>query len=102
MFKAMILLKRKDGSTREEFASWWLKQHRPLAEQLPGVRRAIFNLATQDTADTYDGISELWFDTEAGFEAAYASEVGLRVAEDSLNNVGDRLRLFVTEHVIKS
>lgn len=101
MFKAMILLKRKDTDSHTEFADWWLQKHRPLAENLPGVKRAIFNLADEASADAYDGVSELWFDSQADFEAAYASDIGQKVANDSLENVGARTRIFVTEHVIK-
>lgn len=102
MFKAMILLKRKAGSSREGFAEWWLGQHRPLAEQLPGLRRAVFNLVDEASADISDGIAELWFNSQADFEAAYASDIGKTVAGDSRANVGERIRLLVTEHVIKS
>ena len=103
MFKAMILLKRKESASAEEFADWWLNKHKPLAQQLPGLRRGVFNLVSQEhSADAqYDGVSELWFDTRADFDAAYASETGKAVAEDSIANVGARERLLVTENVIK-
>ncbi len=99
-FKAIILLKRWDDQSHAEFAQWWLVQHRPLAEKLPNVGRANFNLTDGATADTCDGVSELWFDNQADFEVAYTSGIGKAVATDSLNNVGARKRLFVTEHVI--
>ena len=43
-------------------------------------------------------MSELWFDSQAAFEAAYASDIGKAVAADSLAHVGRRERLFVNEH----
>ena len=103
MFKAIILLKRKESSSSEEFADWWLNKHKPLAQQLPGLRRGVFNLvATEHSADAqYDGVSELWFDSQADFEAAYASDTGKAVAADSIENVGARERLLVNETVIK-
>jgi uncharacterized protein (TIGR02118 family) len=100
VFKAIILLKRKTGVSTEEFRSWWLERHAPMARQLPGVRRLCFNLAAGDGAAEFDGVSELWFDSQAAFDAAYASEIGRKVAADSLANVGRRERLFVEEHVI--
>ena len=102
MFKAMILLKRRENTTREAFADWWLGQHRPLAEQLPGLQRAVFNLNHTDDPEGYDGISELWFESQSAFEAAYTSEIGKEVAADSMRNVSARERLLVTEHIIKS
>ena len=43
-FKAIILLTRAESASHEDFAQWWLRQHAPLARQLPGLRRGVFNL----------------------------------------------------------
>lgn len=107
MFKAIIVLSRRADMTAAEFRTWWLDEHAPLAAQLPSVRRIVFN-AVEDTgngetdplADGIDGISELWFDSREAFDAAYATELGQRVAADSMAHVRGRRRLFVTEHVI--
>lgn len=98
MFKAVIFLKRREDKTHDEFAHWWLKEHKPRAEQLPKLRRGVFNLIAEDMAEAYDGISELWFDSQEDFEAAYASDIGKAVAADSMQNVSARERMFVTEH----
>ena len=98
MFKAIILLGRRDGSTPEEFRAWWLGPHAELAAGLPGLRRLRFNVVEDGAA--YDGVSELWFDSRAAFEAAYASEDGQRVAADSLAHVARRERLLVDERAI--
>lgn len=99
-FKAIILLTRREGMSREEFAEWWLERHAPLAAQLPAVRDARFNLVLGDETGGVDGISELWFDSQYAFEAAYDSEIGRSVAADSLAHVSGRQRLFVEEHRI--
>lgn len=103
MFKAIILLSRRDDMTSDAFGHWWLDEHAPLARQLPGCRRLVFNLLT-DAPDAApgagpDGISELWFDSRDAFDAAYATELGRRVAADSAAHVRSRVRLFVEEHV---
>lgn len=100
MFKAIILLKRRDDTSPEEFAQWWLGAHAPLARGLPGLRGATFNLVAGDGSGAYDGISELWFDDQAAFEGAYATEHGRAVAADSMAHVSRRERLFVAEHVL--
>ena len=100
MFKAMILLKRKPQLSFKEFSDWWLQRHAPLARRLPHLRRAVFNLVDDHGEGLYDGISELWFDTQSDFEQAYASELGQQVANDSLAHVSGRERIFVGEHVI--
>jgi uncharacterized protein (TIGR02118 family) len=96
MFKAIILLVRKDGMTKDEFRDWMLVGHSPLAKRLPGVRRLTFNVVENEDVE-YDGVSELWFDSREAFDAAYATEIGKAVAGDSLANVKARIRLFVDE-----
>ncbi len=98
MFKAMVMLSRRDDMSADEFRQWWLNDHAPLAAQLAGVRRIIFNEVTDPSE--VDGISELWFDSEADFHAAYAEPLGQSVAADSLAHVRTRTRFFVTEHPI--
>ena len=98
MFKAVILLKRRDDLTHDEFAAWWLGEHSPMVLDLPKIRKACFNLAEDGGA--YDGVSELWFDSQADFEAAYATDHGKAVAADSMAHVSARDRLFVSENWI--
>lgn len=100
MFKAIILLKRREDMSHEEFKNWWLSEHAPLAAQLPNVRKICFNLA--DDGGAFDGVSELWFDSKADFENAYATELGKSVAADSLAHLSARERLFVNENWIVS
>ena len=99
MFKAIIMLTRGTEMTHDEFAQWWLVEHAPRAAELPGVRGITFNLVDTEGAEV-DGISELWFDSQADFEAAYATEIGKAVAADSMAHVSGRVRLFVTEHAV--
>jgi uncharacterized protein (TIGR02118 family) len=84
--------------SHEEFASWWLTEHAPLARQLPGVREIRFNEVVE--GDGFDGVAELWFDDQAAFEAAYASDLGKSVAQDSIEHVAARVRLIVEENQI--
>ncbi len=100
MFKAMILLKRSEEMSFEAFTQWWLVEHAPLARQLPGLQKAVFNLVSGEGEGEYDGVSELWFETQSDFENAYASEVGQAVAADSMARVSKRERLLVNEHNI--
>ena len=98
MFKAIILLKRGENMSHDEFKQWWLVDHSGKAAQLPGVRKIVFNLV--DDGSAYDGVSELWFDSKDDFEAAYATEIGKGVAADSLAHLSARERMFVVENDI--
>ena len=100
MFKAMILLKRKETLSFEDFKKHWLNHHSVLVKQLPGLRKAVFNFDISNGAGEIDAVSELWFDGEDDFTRAYASEIGQKVAEDSLSRVATRTRVLVEEHVV--
>lgn len=101
MFKALILLTRRDDMTHGAFEAWWVGEHAPLAARLPNLRRAVFNVVDSGhEAGGPDGVSELWFDSRAAFDAAYATEIGRAVAADSMAHVSGRVRLFTTEHAI--
>ena len=109
MFKAVILLTRRVDMSHGDFRQWWLEEHAPLARQLPGCRRLVFNVVEPidgkaaaaggpSTAHPEpDGISELWFESRQAFDAAYATELGRAVAADSAAHVSARVRLFVDE-----
>jgi uncharacterized protein (TIGR02118 family) len=98
MFKAIILLKRGETMSHEDFKTWWLVDHSKKAATLPGVRKIVFNLAADGSS--FDGISELWFDSKEAFDAAYESDIGKAVAADSIAHLADRQRIFVTENEI--
>ena len=99
MFKAVILLSRRADMTHDGFVDWWLDDHAPLAATLPRLRRLVFNVVDAGHEEpAIDGISELWFDSQADFEAAYASDIGESTAADSMAHVSGRVRMFVTEH----
>ena len=98
MFKAMILLTRRADLSRDEFRTWWLEEHRPLALGLPGLRRMVINLVDEGPEGGIDGVSELWFDSREDFDAAYATDHGKAVAADSIAHVQSRTRYLVTEH----
>ena len=100
MFKAMIMLTRRDDMTHEEFTTWWTGEHAPLARTLPGVRRIVFNVIEPSEDATCDGVAELWFDSRADFDAAYATDTGKAVAADSMAHLASRVRLFAEEHLI--
>ena len=102
MFKAIILLKRRADMSFDQFSQWWLGDHAKLALDLPGLRGLSFNLVAGNGDAEFDGVSELWFDSQAAFEAAYATDHGRRVAADSMAHVARRERLLVTEHALKS
>jgi uncharacterized protein (TIGR02118 family) len=100
MFKALILLKRNEDLDFSSFKTYWLENHAPLVRQLPNIRKAVFNFATDNGEGRFDAVSELWFDSEQDFTDAYASEIGKQVTEDSRSKVVRRKRILLEEHQI--
>src|SRR3546814_14614589 len=96
MIKAVILLKRRDGMSLQAFSDWLLKDHVPLALKLDGLKRYQVNIA-QTPDGAYDGVSELWFDSEDAMLAAYGTEHGKAVAADSPAHVTSRDPLNVAK-----
>jgi hypothetical protein len=60
----------------------------------------VFNVVDSPQAGQPNGVSELWFDTQTDFYAAYASEIGKSVVADSMAHVSGRVRLFVEENSV--
>jgi uncharacterized protein (TIGR02118 family) len=83
MRKLVNLLIRKDGLSHESFVDYWLNEHAPLAEALPGVRRYTTSLPADSEKAVYDGIAELYIDGETGIEEVFASDAGERLQIDA-------------------
>ena len=96
MFKAIILLKRRDDMTSAEFENWWFSEHAPLAAGLAGVRKIVFNKAEDGGA--FDGVSELWFDSEDALTSALSSPEGKVLLADLPNFAKDVSPIVAVEH----
>jgi uncharacterized protein (TIGR02118 family) len=98
MFKAIALLTRKPGLSREEFIDYYENNHAPLiTETFPQIieyRRNFPDLTqvlrTAETPDpTFDVITEMWFHDKDGYADMLATharpEVGNRIRADEAN-----------------
>ena len=83
MIKMTILLRRKQGTSHEEFVSHHRNNHAPLFSSLPEVeqfvRRYVQCHATGDQLpglpdNHIDGSTELWFDDLAGLAGVFESQ----------------------------
>ena len=78
MIKCIYFLKRKSGMTPEEFHKYWRDVHAPIAGDIPGVKKYIlcYPLPSEfkDKEPAYDGIAEMWYDSEKSLAKAMASE----------------------------
>ena len=97
MLKVISLLKRAEGLSKEDFATWVVRDHLEFAKKLPGLRRYTVNVAVADDAP-FDAVNELWFDDEAARVAAFASEAGTAAAGDAGAHTSNRVHVLSTEH----
>jgi len=101
MLKIISLMKRDPSIPWEDFARWASTEHPEFGKALPGLRRYVMNVAVADVADApYDVVSELWFDDEQAFTAAFATDEGKAAGADVAAHVSWRTRLQTTEHEI--
>ncbi|MFE0105123.1 EthD family reductase [Streptomyces sp. NPDC059009] len=92
--KLVILTKRKEGLSREEFRRHSREVHAPLVKAVPGVTRYYQSF----TRDSWYGISEppfdaayhIWFDSLAGLEAAQRGAEQAAVEADYKNFVNQQ------------
>ena len=105
MIKLTMLIRRKDGMTREEFREYYETNHIPLAEAhtpyLVGYKR---NFIVDQFAgeDQFDCITEFWFDVEVDYAEVRATlfpaDVQKMMAEDEANFIDrSRSQLFLID-----
>lgn len=103
MVKLVALVRKRPDLSREDFATYWIRTHAPLAARIPGMLGYRINVA--DGPGTlpgapYDGSAEIWFISREAMEAGLASPEGV-VAGGDVANFAASLEFLVTdEHVV--
>jgi uncharacterized protein (TIGR02118 family) len=108
MIKAIALIKRKPGLSREEFSRHYEEVHVPLAlKYFPTIKRYVRNYILTPSAvegPEFDCISEYWYDNIEEQQAAvnfWQSEAGqvIRDDEESFMDQGKTVFFLVEEKV---
>lgn len=95
MLKLVFVIRRREDLPPEEFHRYWLEEHGPLARRLLeqlGARRYVQThtiqpdlnaalAATRGTAEAFDGLAEVWWDSLDALIAVSASAEGQRANE---------------------
>lgn len=107
MLKVITLVKRRNGMQVTDFQQYWKEKHGPLVARRPEVRRYVQSAALlqgyQKGELLFDGIGEIWFDSEDAFRRYVRCAASEEVAEDE-NRFMDRARTVVMPvdvHVMK-
>ena len=105
MIKFVMCLTRRQGMSREEFRDYWVNKHGPFfmenADKM-GAKRYVQSLtldspvneglrASRGMLPEYDGVAEVWFESEdalvAGMSSPEGQQLGAALLEDESNFV---------------
>lgn len=120
MIKLVFCLHRLPELTEEQFLAYWADHHAPLVSAVApvlGIRRYVqlhpfpspaseALAASRGLAATFDGIAELWFDSEEAVRQSTATKEGRRAARLLLEDERRFIDLsrspiwFYTEHEV--
>jgi uncharacterized protein (TIGR02118 family) len=107
LYKVVALLKRRPGLPVEDFQAYWRDRHAPLVAARPQLRRYVQSAALVQGYRRgellFDGISEIWFDSEAAYDAFRRDPAQAEIEADETRFL-DRARSVVMPvdvHVIK-
>jgi uncharacterized protein (TIGR02118 family) len=120
MIKFVYCVRRKPGTTIEEFQKYWLERHGPLVKSFAEKLRAkryvqSHTLETplndharqpRGTRPSYDGITEIWWDTPEELMAALGTPEGQKInqmlTEDEARfcDLSNSCVFFTQEHQI--
>ena len=103
MIKLVMCLRRRSDKTREEFQDYWLNKHGPFfQENAEGMRAKKY--VQSHTLDTplnegmrgsrgmlpeYDGVAEVWFESEEDLMEAMSSPEGQKLGAALLEDEGN-------------
>ena len=100
MLKVLSLMKRKPGTSYDEFRDWALNKHTELAKKIPGMRRYHMSCVQEDSDTPFDVISEFWFDDVAALQAGFATPEGKAAGGDAAAHCSVRARMVTDDKVI--
>ncbi|MEM9480502.1 MAG: EthD domain-containing protein [Verrucomicrobiota bacterium] len=103
MIKLVMCLSRRSNLSREEFQDYWLNKHGPFFQSKSGIMRAKKYVqahtiesplnegfrVSRGLMQEYDGVAEVWFESEEALMEAMSSEeaqqLGIELLEDEEN-----------------
>ena len=106
MAHLLIAFQRKDGLSLADFSRHWREVHAPLAKRMPGLQGYVQNHSSSvvSRSQAYDGVVEIWMDSEAALTAAFRSKEyreGAYADEPNFANVKNVVRLVTADHVLR-
>ena len=101
MLKVLSLMKRKEGTSFEEFRRSTRDEHPALAKKIPGMRGYRMNVPLAENKDSpFDAISEMWWDDDAARLAGFATAEGKAAGADAAAHCVSRFHFMAEEKVV--
>jgi len=105
MVRVHIWLRKKEGTSTDEFREYWLERHAPIArdgyEHLTGYVVNVVTRVPEGQTAPYDGVAELTWEDRDGFSADMKSDANKRATEDLATFTSQMGLLFVEQTVVK-
>jgi len=98
--KIIIFQKRRAGSDRESFFQWALREHAPLVQTIPGLRRGIVSLEAEGKEETFDAATELTFDDAKAAESGLEGAAGEQLLADMRPHASRIERVDLVPHML--
>jgi uncharacterized protein (TIGR02118 family) len=99
MYKVIGMLKRPEGTTFEQFRTWWLREHVPRVKKWPGLQAYHINMALNED-EPFDGVAEVWFRSKQEAEGIFSTEEGHAAKEAAMEGSSSSVIFVVEEHTI--
>jgi uncharacterized protein (TIGR02118 family) len=98
--KTVILTRKRDDLSHEQFVDYWTSTHADLAATMPGLESYAINIASPyGTAGRYDGYAVVTFPSRETAEHAWSSEIGRATVEDGKNFLAEARAVDVAEQL---
>jgi uncharacterized protein (TIGR02118 family) len=119
MIKIMFLLVKRQDMTEQQFHQYWLQRHAPIvgarsrdmgmrryvqSHLIPSPMTAGLERARGWAPNPFQGMAEVWWDSEEAMAAAFATpegaDAGEKLAEDEKQFLDDRTLVLMTREYL--
>ena len=96
--KTMILARKRDDLSDDQFADYWTSTHADLAASMPGLESYAINIAVPSGIDRrFDGYAVMRFPSRESADLAWRSEIGRAIVDDGKNFLAEAKAVDVDE-----
>jgi uncharacterized protein (TIGR02118 family) len=102
MIKLVYCITKKSGLTDDQFFHYWKNVHGPIGARIPNLRKLVQShrliVEGDKYSPDYDGIAELWFDSEEALLAARQSPEWQASRDDEANFIDHGKIAYFVSH----